>query len=81
MLGPERQQLLQGKMMPMEGARTTLFAATSPTVWDEKGKFGGAYLVPPGQIEVPVGNGGNDELAEELWNTGERVLRDVLGNN
>jgi hypothetical protein len=70
--------MLEGKMMPMEGAMTTLFAANS-RVWTEKEQFSGAYLVPPGKIEVPVGNGNNDELAEELWLTSERVVREVLG--
>ena len=66
-------------MTPIEGAATTLFAATSPRVWEERKEFAGAYLIPPGKIEVPVGNGGNDELAEELWATSERVVKAVLG--
>jgi hypothetical protein len=71
--------MLEGKMTPMQGAMTTLFATTNPKVWDEKEKFGGAYLVPPGEIQVPIGNGRNDELAEELWATSERVIQEVLG--
>lgn len=59
--------MLEGKRTPMEGAMTTLFAATNSRVWTEKEMLGGTYLVPPGKVEVPVGNGNNDELAEELW--------------
>ena len=71
--------MLEGKMTPMEGAMTTLFTATDSRVWAEKEKFAGAYFVPPGKVEVPVGNWNNDELAEELWPTSERVIRKVLG--
>lgn len=78
MVGPENQHKLQGRMTPMEGATTTLFAATNPKVWTEKQAFGGAYLMPPGKIEEPVGNGSNDGLAKELWDTSERVVNDVL---
>ena len=78
MLGPERQHLLVGKMTPMEGAMTTLFATTNPIVWKEKEKFGGAFLMPPGNIEVPVGNGADDELADELWATSERTVNEIL---
>jgi hypothetical protein len=66
-------------MTPMDGAMTTLFTAMNPRVWSEKEKFGGAYLVPPGKSEVPVGSGRNDELAEELWVTSEKVVKEVLG--
>ena len=66
-------------MTPMQGAITMLFAATSPSVWAEKEQFGGSYLVPPGKTEAPVGNGSDDELAQELWVTSERVVKDVLG--
>jgi hypothetical protein len=69
--------MLDGKMNPMEGEMITLFAAIDPRAWAEKEKFRGAYLVPPGKIEIPVGNGSNDELAEELWATSERVVGDV----
>jgi hypothetical protein len=65
-------------MTPMEGATTTLFAATSPKVYADKEAYKGAYLVPPGMIEEPIGNGQNDELARELWATSERVVKDVL---
>lgn len=65
-------------MTPNEGANTILFAATNPVLWKEKDKFGGAYLVPPGKIEVPSGNGADDKLAEELWVTSERVVKKIL---
>jgi hypothetical protein len=80
LVGPENQQMLEGKMTPMEGAMNSLFAATSPTVWANKEVFGGAYLIPHGKIETPVGNGQNDELAQELWATSEAVVKEVLGH-
>ena len=75
---PETQRAFDERMDPQQGALNTLFAATNPQVWEEREKFGGAYLVPHGQIEEPVGNGANDELAEELWETCEKVVNDIL---
>lgn len=62
----------------MEGAITSLFAATSPQVWASRNSYGGAYLIPFGMVETPSENGQNAELAEELWKTSERVVKFVL---
>ncbi|RDW87995.1 hypothetical protein BP6252_00027 [Coleophoma cylindrospora] len=78
MVRPENQQAFAQRMSPPDGALNTLFAATNPEVWEKKEKFGGAYLVPHGKIEEPIGNGANDKLATELWATSEEVLHDIL---
>jgi hypothetical protein len=77
-LTPDKQRSLEGRLTPIEGATTALFAATSPTVWAEREKYKGAYLIPPGLIEEPVGNGQDAKLARELWVTSENVVKDVL---
>lgn len=75
----ENQHLLDDVFSPLEGALTSLFAATSPKIWISKERYGGAYLVPFGKIEAPDANGQSSELAEELWKASEQVSRSVLG--
>jgi hypothetical protein len=67
-----------GFTTPVEGARTSLFAATSPAVWSAKESYGGTFLVPYGKIELPSENGQSDVLAKELWETSEVVTKSVL---
>lgn len=78
-VGQENLARLDDSLSPAEGALTSLFAATSPKVWSEKERYGGAYLVLFGDIEMPSENAMNAELAEELWGTSEMVVKDVLG--
>jgi hypothetical protein len=68
-----------GALTPLEGAMTSLFAATSPVVWEEREKYGGEYLMPFGAVETPSEDAQNAELAEELWVTSERVVKEVVG--
>ena len=79
MVRPENQQAFADRMNPQEGALITLFAATNPEVWEKREKFAGSYLVPLGKIEEPVGNGGDEMLAKELWETSEKVVSNIIG--
>ena len=79
-VGPDNLARLDdpGILSPAEGALTSLFAATSPKIWGEREKYGGAYLVPFGEIEIPGENALDKGLAEELWGTSEKVVKSVL---
>ncbi|OOO11370.1 short-chain dehydrogenase/reductase SDR [Aspergillus oryzae] len=61
-----------------DGALTPLFAAAHPLPFIERGKYGGAYLVPFGDIGKTSEDGDSEQLAKDLWDTSERVLKDVL---
>ncbi|KAJ1717549.1 hypothetical protein NYO67_219 [Aspergillus flavus] len=61
-----------------DGALTPLFAAAHPLPFIERGKYGGAYLVPFGDIGKISEDGDSEQLAKDLWDTSERVLKDVL---
>ena len=63
---------------PDNGAVIPLFAATSPKVWAEKEKYGGAYLVPPGVIGEASTLATDPKLARELWEASERVTQEAL---
>jgi hypothetical protein len=76
-LAPEMKRTLDGRLSPAEGATTALVAATSPKVLAEKENYKGAFLVPPGCIEELVGDAKNEALAQELWETSERVIKDM----
>jgi hypothetical protein len=77
-VGPDNLSRLDNSLSPLEGAMTSLFAATHPIVWTERGKFKGAYLMPYGVVESPSEDATNPRLAEELWNTSEAVVRGVM---
>lgn len=63
---------------PSRGALTSVFAATAPVVRDQPQLYGGAYLQPPGKLgRAPNADARSLELAEELWDTTERLLRDI----
>ncbi|KAI0777279.1 NAD-P-binding protein, partial [Trametes elegans] len=64
-------------LSPSEGAYNSLFAAASPIVKAEKEKYKGAYLRPPAGtiVSPPAPQAESKELAEELWNTTEAILR------
>jgi len=74
----ENVSLLDESMEPVEGAMTSLFAATSPKVWQERDRYGGAYLMPFGVVVEESENARDEHLAEELRVTSERVVNDVL---
>ena len=65
---------------PPEGAHSTVFAAASPTVRADREQFKGALVVHNkargGAVAVPLApQGANAELAAELWNTTEEVVK------
>ncbi|KDQ54409.1 hypothetical protein JAAARDRAFT_135807 [Jaapia argillacea MUCL 33604] len=62
---------------PSEGAYNSVFAAVSPVVRSKSTEFKGAYLMPVGKISKPSRLAQSDELAKELWDTTERVLKDL----
>ncbi|KIJ34937.1 hypothetical protein M422DRAFT_212850 [Sphaerobolus stellatus SS14] len=66
-------------MTPLEGATTPLFAATNPIIWGEKEKYEGQYLMPYGVVWETSENANNPALALDLWETSEKVLKDILG--
>ncbi|KZT10383.1 NAD-P-binding protein [Laetiporus sulphureus 93-53] len=61
---------------PSRGAYTSVFAAVSPLVREQEQLYKGAYLQPPGRLSAPPNEDARKpELAEELWNTTEEILR------
>ncbi|TRM65860.1 hypothetical protein BD626DRAFT_486052 [Schizophyllum amplum] len=65
---------------PIDGATTSLFAATAPEVRAEKDKYGGAYLVPFGQIASGSAMAQDEVLAKKLWDLSESVVQEVLAS-
>ncbi|KAA1470089.1 NAD-P-binding protein [Dentipellis sp. KUC8613] len=66
-------------MDPLQGAFTSLFAATSAQVAAEREKYKGKYLVPYGKIAGPATAAAKDAaLAKTLWETSENVSNDIL---
>lgn len=74
-LDPSR---LDAALDPIDGAITSLFAATSSVVSQEKERYGGAYLEPFGKLVEPNENAGNEDLADQLWDTCEKVVKVIL---
>lgn len=64
-------------MKPAEGAYTSLFAATSPTVRREKEKYAGSYLVPYGQIQEPSRDAKDPAAAKDLWEASQRLAKEM----
>lgn len=59
------------------GAYASVFAAGSPTVKAERDKYKGAFLWPPGKLDKPPApQVESTELAEEVWNTTEKLLKE-----
>ncbi|KZO91905.1 NAD-P-binding protein [Calocera viscosa TUFC12733] len=67
-------------MTPLQGATTQLFAATSPEVRAEAGKYGGQYLVPYGCVAKPSEVGRRPQLPGQLWELTERAVAEILQN-
>ncbi|KZS87617.1 NAD-P-binding protein [Sistotremastrum niveocremeum HHB9708] len=59
------------------GGITPAFAAASKEVAENKEKFGGAYLIPYGKISSGSEYAQDDMLADELWATTEKILKDL----
>lgn len=63
--------------VPEVGAYTSCFAAASPTVRDDPEKYKGKFMEPVGIITEPSEVAQRDDLAEELWETTERILKEI----
>jgi hypothetical protein len=64
---------------PDAGAYTSTFAAASPIVKEKPELYKGAYLVPVGKIGQPSPQTLNKELAIELRETTEKIVKDLEG--
>lgn len=63
---------------PLQGAFTSLFAATSEEVAAAREKYKGAFLVPYGKLLKLTKEATDPVLAKTLWETSEGVVRDAL---
>ncbi|KZT04392.1 NAD-P-binding protein [Laetiporus sulphureus 93-53] len=62
---------------PEVGGYAPAFAAVAPVVRAEPRTYRGAYIVPPGMVGKPSRLAESPELAKELWETTEGILRDL----
>ncbi|RDX43075.1 NAD-P-binding protein [Lentinus brumalis] len=62
---------------PAQGARSTVFSAGSPVPRAEPNKYRGAYLGSSCKMEKPSTLVQKAELRQELWDTTEKILRDI----
>ncbi|KNE63200.1 hypothetical protein AMAG_08350 [Allomyces macrogynus ATCC 38327] len=60
---------------PVNGARTTLAAATSPELDNETG----LYLVPYGKVATPSTFGTDPDMQKRLWEMSMELVRRILG--
>ena len=63
--------------VPEVGAYNSCFAAAAPEIREDRGKWKGTYVEPVGAIAEPSEIARRKGLAQELWNTTERVLEDL----
>jgi hypothetical protein len=75
LVGGEDSSLLESAFSVDEGALTPIFAAAHPSIWTEKQRYGGAYLMPFGAVEDVSENGKNMKLAEDLWKVSEEAIK------
>lgn len=64
-------------LTPEQGAYTSLFAATSPVVKEQKTQYAGAYLVPFGTITKPSAECEDPQAARDCWETTEKVVEQL----
>lgn len=62
---------------PEVGAYNSCFAAASPKIRDNPEKYKGTYQTPVGVIAEPGKNAQREDLAQALWKTTERILKDL----
>ena len=60
-----------------DGALNSVFAAAAPTVRANAENYKGAYLRPTGVIGIPNKDALKVELAQELWETTETILKEI----
>ncbi|KAG9046983.1 hypothetical protein FS837_003273 [Tulasnella sp. UAMH 9824] len=65
-------------LTPLQGAYTTLFAATSPKIKAEPAKYKGSYLIPFNRLAEPSVYAKDKILAEDLWACSEEVAEICL---
>lgn len=63
---------------PLQGAFTSLFAATSAEVAAAKETYKGAFLMTYGKIGTATKDARDPVLAKTLWETSESVVQDAL---
>ena len=61
---------------PHDGGYTPAWAAASRRVFEERDRYKGKYLVPYGDLEDASKDARREDLARELWDTTERVLKE-----
>ncbi|KAF8273736.1 hypothetical protein EI94DRAFT_1563657 [Lactarius quietus] len=61
---------------PYDGGYTPAWAAAARQVFEERDKYKGKYLVPFGTLEEASKDAQREDLAKELWETTEKVLKD-----
>lgn len=64
-------------LSPEDGALNSVFAAAAPTVRSNADEYKGAYLRPTGVISTPNKDWPSAELAQELWETTEAILKEI----
>ncbi|KAF8906837.1 hypothetical protein CPB84DRAFT_1959889 [Gymnopilus junonius] len=64
-------------MRPEPGAYNSCFAAASPVVKKNAAKYKHAYLTPIGRVSKLGKNARRDDLARDLWDATERILKDA----
>ena len=63
-------------MKVKDGAGTPIIAATSPAIRAKAERYKGGYLVPMGKLSEPSKKAQDEDLAKELWETTERLLKE-----
>ncbi|KAG8781284.1 hypothetical protein FRC12_022029 [Ceratobasidium sp. 428] len=58
----------------VEGARNSVFAATSPVIRAEPDKYKGKYLMPIGKVTTPSKMALDVKLAKQLWTLSEVIV-------
>ncbi|CAL1696221.1 unnamed protein product [Somion occarium] len=64
---------------PEEGSFTTLYAAASPAVRQNPAAYRAKYIAPITKVVEPSTQARNPNLAKTLWNSTEKILKDVYG--
>jgi len=62
---------------PDQGAYTQVFASVAPLVREQADKYKGVFLMPPAKITSPSKPAESEELAKELWETTEALLKEM----
>ncbi|THH27682.1 hypothetical protein EUX98_g6503 [Antrodiella citrinella] len=62
---------------PAQGAYTQVFAAVAPVVREQAEKYKGAFLMPPATLTKLSAASENMEIAKEVWDTTETLLKDI----